>query len=281
MDKGFQKWSSIMESPKPPQKGRKTITRPWQNPDGSEIQTDKLREIAKSWDHLTWEAYLKWYQSPLREKHVHPYRYDIKLEELRESMFSELDQSTKQTKVNLCERLLSNLPEHQQKVLNLHFFSGLPDVEIGPRIGRSRSRVQRQRIQALDSLKRGISGDKRAKCQFMRKEIVFLTRFWDQKMTFSLKENRSYRSEEQAAAFDAIAPIELQGSILSLSPRAQKAIFLRFWCEYTFGEIGRELDMGHNTISMVLDSSVSKLKRNLINTQLNYFPGDRSPYGAE
>lgn len=270
-----------MESPKPPKMGRKIKqVRPWLKPDGSEIPTKELREISKSWDHPTWANYLRWYESSLREKHVHPYRYDMRLEELRESMFDGLDQSTKQTKANLCERLLSNLPEHQQKILKFYFFAGLPYVEIGPHIGRSKQTVHRQRNQAFATLKRGISGDERDKCQLMRGKNIFASRFWDQNLTFLPKENRSYTSDEQAAAFNAITPLELRKSFLSLSPKAQRAVFLRFWCNQSFKEIGRAIDMGHNTLSALLESAVSKLKREFMNSQLNFFPGDRSPYGA-
>lgn len=272
-----------MESQKPPRKGRKNTKaiRPWLKPDGSEVPTKELREIAKAWDRPTWDAYLKWYASSLKEKHVHPYRYDIRLDELRQSMFDEMDHSTKQAKANLCERLLSNLPEHQQSVVKLHFFSGLPDVQIGLHINRSRAATQRQRIQALESLKRGISGDAHAISQFMRGERISSSRFWDQDLTIFPKKNWSDYSQEQAAAIDAITPTELRESLLSLSPRARRAVFLRFWCNCTFAEIGRDLDMGHNTLSALIDSAVSKLKRNLVYNQLNFFPGDRSPYGAE
>lgn len=272
-----------MESQKRSRVGRKKVKaiRPWLKPDGSEIPTRELREIAKTWDHAMWAAYLKWYESPLREKHVHPYRYDLQLDELRESMFAGMDQSTKQTKVSLCQRLLANLPEHQQSILKFHFFAGLPYVEIGPRIGRSKQSVHRQRNQALESLKRGIYGDTRDKCQFMRTKKISNPRFWDQNITFFLKENRSYERDEEAAAFAAITPVDLRDSILSLSPRVRRALFLRYWCGCSFAEIGFELDMGHNTLSALLESAVASLKRNFMNFQLNFLPGDRSPYGAE
>ncbi len=280
----FQKWDSQMGSQRPPKVGRRIKgpkNRPWLGAGGEEIHTRELKEICKTWDQPTWERYLRWYESPSREKLVHPYRYDNSLEGLEEFPLQDFDQSTKQTKSALCERLLSNLSVYQQDVMRFYFFAGQSDAQIAPRLNRARASIQEQRIQALETLKRGIRGDNPSTCQFMRGKIDFIPSFWTTPFSFFLKNERVYQPKEQTGVQELIMPETLRRSFADLSHRQLRAIHLRFWCSQGIAEIARDLDLGINTTNILLESAVSSLKRNFVKHQTQFFPGERSPYAVE
>lgn len=156
---------------------------PWLSRDGKELHTDELRKVCVNWDSDTWERYLKWYETPLREKQIEPVIFDRLGEELTKSIFAVTDPETPEEECqklqsskemgeydeNLSkdrakifsgiERHLGKLRRKDEKVLRLYYLGGLTDAQIGIKLKMPRSTIHEKRHRALSKIRRGLQGE--------------------------------------------------------------------------------------------------------------------------
>lgn len=240
---------------------RKQNQKPWLTSKGVAIPTQDLKEIVKTWDLQTWEAYLKWYDRPCREKLVTSEAYSEISDRQDQTIFEQFDQSVTPAKHHLCERLLAKLPEHQSAILRLYFLEGLSDAKISAIVKRSRSNVGYHKNQALKVLKQGNSGNIWVICQFMREGKVQaptkIERYWDHVTEVKFLKNSSFREA-------------LQG----LSAQARAVIYLHYFRRISVGQVARLLSAGFNVVQMLETAAISKLKRNYIYFETGSRPGE-------
>lgn len=255
-----------MKKPKP--------HRPWLTPTGVAIPTIELRELCKTWDRSTWDAYLKWYERPLRLRLLVPYVFDKIAEEQTETIFKQFDQRNSQSASVRCEQILSRLDSGPAAVLRLHYFDGLTDAAIGSKINRARTTVSQIKNKAIGQLRQGIRGDNTSSREFMKGESFSVpAKLWDQKLAMPLKEPRAYdpanhREEVLEHKFEALAI-----AARSLSEKSIRALYLRYWCDFSISTIAREHSIGVNTAELLIEASVSKLKRKIVEIKLENIGG--------
>jgi len=266
-----------MGSPKP-YKHRRNINREWLKKGGEEIPTDELKEICKTWDQNTWEAYLKWYEAPSRETQVHPYHYEIQLERLQSGLFEDaLNQQSNFT--SLCENLVSSLPVLEKAALGMHYLEGLTDIQVAPVINRSRRRTQELRIQGLTRLGRGNPGDEPPQCHLMRRMFFTAPKHWESSKSIFIKKQEDLSHESELSSESVTE--EFLKAFKSLSNLKQRILFQRFWKDEPLRKIARDHNLGRNTLDDLLTSALNTLKREFLKNELGQMPGERNPYAPK
>ncbi len=252
--------------------------RPWLTSTGVEIPTDQLKEICKSWDRVTWDSYLKWYESALCARLLKPQVFNSICENLTESVFQEFDQNTDPQKRTLCERLLRTIPAGEAKVLRLIFFEGRTVREIAANEKMGKSTVHDKKNKALLRLRRGHDGDNPDTREFMRGVVSEVGSsdqlLWEQPLFLKIREDRVYDPRQFKKEFAKIKYMSLKMAITELSDREQRILYLHFWCDYSISEIARELRAGVNLIEQVVDAAISKLKRKIVCHETGSLPGE-------
>lgn len=237
---------------------------PWLNSSAVEISTEDLKEICRTWDLPTWNAYLDWYESPLREKLLKPEIYDKLCEQNDQTIFEQASQSNSDRNRIFCEKLLESLPENEKKILRLIFFEGRTIREIAALINISKSSAYRTKVRALRSLKYHDFGGTRDICHFMRG--VTCASFKNSR--HPLKEAvgsdiisaHDHLPNRRLSAFARIRNPQLRSILSELPERQQAAVYLRFWCRQTTSFISRELGLGTNVVDQILSTAVFKIK---------------------
>lgn len=250
---------------------KKNIERPWLSCSGVEIPTVELKEICKKWDASTWESYLKWYQSGRREALIEFSTFQEICDQQFETIFESFARSVTPAKRRLVERLLSQLPSRESEILRASFLEGRTQVEIAAEFRFSQPRVCQLKNNALMSLKRGLAGDKLIARRFMKgasdyhhKTEEFL---WDQKMVPPIKDTGVYSPNNFSKEIRFTKNHSVREALLELSQATQKIIFLRYWCTQSFQQIAKNLQWGTNLINQINDSSVTKIKRTIVQYQ--------------
>jgi RNA polymerase sigma factor (sigma-70 family) len=244
---------------------KKNIERPWLTGSGVEIPTLELKEINRTWDAKTWEAYLKWYSGTRQEELVTPSLYQEIGEEQFESIFESHAKSETPAKRNLIERLLSQLHGREAEILRATFLEGRTQVEIAAEFGLSQPRICQIKNSGLRTLKQGLAGDKLIARRFMRGadnyERPKETALWDQPMVPPPMEARFYDPNNFEDEIRNLKNHSLRVALLRLSPKAQEILFLRFWCNQSIRQIARRLQIGMNSVCQICHASVAKVKR--------------------
>ncbi len=244
---------------------KRNKNQPWLTPTGVEIPTHELRHICRTWDGVTWEAYLSWFESACHEKLVLTGIFDKICEEQTESIFEQFQQEGGSERRALCEQVLSHLPPMEAEVLRQYFLEGRTEIEIGFALSRSQTGISLIKIRALSRLKRGNQGDGMLARQYMKGESSSIEeepRLWDHELENPLKESRKYNPENHRAEFEQIKTSSVRVALLELSELAQRILYLRFWCDRSLRETARILGLGANVIADIESASVTKLKRN-------------------
>ena len=89
----------------------------WLSPTGVELQTEELKRISRTWSVQNWEDYLDWFEGGRREAVISTALYQTKIDELEESIFDTHGPSSCTDSREICEQLLSTLPETEALVL--------------------------------------------------------------------------------------------------------------------------------------------------------------------
>lgn len=251
---------------------------PWLDTAGVELPTEKLKEICKGWTRATWDEYLNWYESSRREALVTPHIYKKLGEEISDSIFVQFSQDTSLKNRLRCEHLLSTIPGKEARILILTFFFGRTEREIAALERMSKSGVHDMKNRALTRLRRGQDGSVSGTRRFMRGEISKIRNskksIWDRSSSYKIKEAREYDPKNQEKEFANIEWLSLRMALLTLSERQRRILYLRYWCEFTYGAIARDLRCGVNVVDQVGDAAVSKLKRTVFKYETGYEPGE-------
>lgn len=130
--------------------------RPWLCKRGFALPDEQLKLISKTWDHDTWERYLKWIETPRKESLVTHKKFkqllkNYSLAELHEE--SELDE----TLHNLLTYALNSLTPKQLEVITLIFWEGRTLRYIAEQMGIHWTSVRETRDQALKKIKNKLS----------------------------------------------------------------------------------------------------------------------------
>jgi DNA-directed RNA polymerase specialized sigma24 family protein len=248
--------------------------RPWLTSSEVEIPTFVLREICKGWDRETWERYLSWYESSIREKLIDQDLYDDICDRQTQSIFSLFDQDNSIENKKLCESLLRSIPQEESKVLRLVYFQGKTIRDIAYETNQSKSTVHFLKNKGLKRLQRGQDGEKLDTRHLMRSMAPNSDEKspWSLPLNFLLKEARMYDPKRHGEEFAKIKHTALRIALQDLTDKQQRILYLRFWCDYSIKEIAQELNTGMNLVDQVCDATVSKLKRRILEIEYQLDP---------
>ncbi len=147
--------------------------KPWVDFNGDELGTDQIRELSRSWDAETWEAYLTWREDERHESLVTPSKYDELVDAQTESIFAQVHGSIPDVDREICEELLNTLSVRDAEILRLIYFEGKTERQIASVLNLSRAAIQKIKKQALQSL-RIRAGAKVRTRRIMRGQVVEL-----------------------------------------------------------------------------------------------------------
>ncbi len=247
---------------------RKKVLMPWLTASDVERPPAELKEISKSWDEQTWNAYLNWYQAGNSEKLISKNVFDKISEELEKNIFEEFGYQSCPKLQDLCEQLLAALPAHQAQILRLYFYEGRTHKEIAFIFGRSDRTISYNKNTALRTLKRVHGGEPLAARQYMRGADVFIPNEikseWDEKLLHPVCNQRTYSQLDANNELLNHKCAELREIFQGLTDRSRQIIYLKFWCNLSVSEIARKSSVGLNTVDQILDATVFKIKSRLI-----------------
>ncbi|MFN3698025.1 MAG: hypothetical protein ACK4VO_11345 [Pseudobdellovibrio sp.] len=248
------------------------LNQPWLTSSGVEIPTDQLKEISKSWDEATWEAYLKWYEGSFREVLVKPEHYEILGERVSHSVFDLYGHNTCPQLQSYCDQILKLLSPEQETVLRKIFFEGKTERQIAFELKRSPSFVSKNKFKALSRLKVNKTAALGSTQHLMREAKFFdpaqNNSVWETKNLGPLKKSRAYKPENYDKELLNHPIEEVRSFFRASSLRARQYVYLRYWCGFSINEIARRCSVGVNTVDQVIDATVFKLKSALTNPEL-------------
>ncbi len=237
----------------------KSRQRPWLSPSGVALPTEQIKQFCKSWDRMTWESYLKWFESRRRESLNLNNEYDQYRDSQTQTVFETCGPETNGDLQSQCAELLSTLPPVQAQVLEQTFIEGKTQSAIATIINRSRGHVAYLKDKAITNLKQGHSGDGSSTRRIVKDEEIQTTGeptlLWDQKLLIPIKEHRAMRAE-------------------TLSLRQLKILNSRFFNDLQHQQIAQDLNLGINVIQEMEDTAVLKVKREIIETETGRNSGE-------
>lgn len=237
----------------------KSRQRPWLSPSGVALPTEQIKQICKSWDRLTWDSYLKWFEGRRRESLTLNNEYDQYRDAQTQTVFETCGSETNEDLQSQCADILSTLPPVQAQVLEQTFIEGKTQSAIATIINRSRGHVAYLKDKAITNLKQGHSGDESSTRRIVKDEENQATGeptlLWDQKLLIPIKEHRAFRAE-------------------ALSPRQLKILNSRFFSELQHQQIARDLNLGINVVQEIEDAAVLKIKKEIIEKETGLKSGE-------
>ncbi len=247
---------------------RKKLIRPWLTVSGVERSTSELREISKSWDEQTWGEYLDWFETGRKDKIVSPHLYDAIADSIEKNIFEELDQKNCPELRSYCDRLLAELPGHQEFILRSIFFDGKTQSQIAFELNRTKACISQNKFKALARLKREHDGEILSARRIMRGTDVFIPEtqntIWDKKLFSAARDQRSYGVSDHNKELLGHKSFELREVFRELSERSRQIIYLKFWCCLNNSQIARKCSLGLNTVETIIDATVFKIKSKTI-----------------
>ena len=253
-------------------------SKPWLTSTGVEVPVRRIKEICETWSLPTWEAYLDWLDSPVREHLLDPDHYVDLADRESTTIFEQIHETSDQTDRTRCDKLLSYLPPREKVVLRLIFFDGLTARQIAKKTRTSKSRVHELKTSALLRLRDEFQGDKPDTRHLIggtsADVVLSADSLWTRSSEQSPKEAKVYDPSRQTEEFENIQHASLKSAVASLSEQQQRIIYLWFWCDLSANEIARELACGANSVEQVLEASISKLKRIVVDAMANPNKGE-------
>ena len=237
-------------------------------PSRVEIQTYELKEISKSWDQKTWDEYLNWYQSSQSEKLIGVNLFNKISEDLGENIFSQFGFETNELDSELCRQILSTLPRHHQRILELIYFEGKTLAAIAKIFKRSITSIHQHKIKALTTLKRG-NGGENVNARHYRgasedSESQKLKSVWDLVLSSPVKSSRSYHAFNFQNELLNHQCLELREVFRNRSEAGLELVYLRYFCDLKIKKISKQKHLGLNAIEQILDAVVFKIKSELV-----------------
>jgi DNA-directed RNA polymerase specialized sigma subunit len=242
--------------------------RPWIQPNGKPVYTSILKRICRRWDAETWEAYLRWYQTPCKEALLRGNGYDIICGNRTEPIYQEFGYEHDELIERLCENLLRSLPKTQASVLRLYYQEGLTELQVSRRLRISQPGVHYRRKKALFSLGRKNPNEILIAIHIIRGLLPHSTEerapsFWESSSGI-IRKDLAYDPANWKAEFEAIERPTVGQAISELTENQQRIIYLRLWCDQPGSQIARQLGIGINTVQDICAAAVSKLKRRVV-----------------
>lgn len=248
------------------------INQPWLTSSGVEIPTEQLKEISKSWDETTWEAYLKWYEGGFREVLVKTEHYEILGERVSQSVFELYGHDNCPQLQSFCDQILKLLSPEQETILRKIFFEGKTVRQIAFELNRSKTFVSENKFKAISRLRVNKTAAL-ADAQHLMRDAKFFdpaqnNSVWETKKIGPLKKSRAYKPENYDKELLNHPIEEVRCFFRASSLRARQYVYLRYWCGFSINEIARKCSVGVNTVDQVIEATVFKLKSALINSEL-------------
>ena len=247
------------------------LIRPWLTGSGVERPTSELKEISRYWSEQTWAEYLNWFQSGNSENLVSQRVYEKISEELEINVFENFGYETCPALQSFCERLLSILPLHQQRILRGFYLEGKTSFKIAAQLKRSTTNIYYNKNKALRSLKREHDGEKWRARQYMRGAKKFNPKIedsiWSENLSHPIRERRAYGISDHHNEHLGHKSPELRQVFSELSERSYQIIYLKFWCELNHAQIARKCSLGLNTVETIIESAVYKIKSKIAKNQ--------------
>jgi RNA polymerase sigma factor (sigma-70 family) len=126
--------------------------KPWLDQNNKPLSDDLLKIVSKSWSSETWEKYLNWCETPLREAQIHHTAYEDMADKMNKSIFEEMSYESSESKKLLIKQLLKKLTLKQKKVIELVYWQGKTERDISICLGISRSSVRDLKFRALSKM---------------------------------------------------------------------------------------------------------------------------------
>ena len=248
------------------------INRAWLTSTEVEIPTEQLKQISKSWDRSTWEAYLKWYEGSFREVLVKTEHYEILGERVSQSVFELYGHNKCPQLQSFCDRILSLVSIEQETILRNIFFEGKTVRQIAFELNRSKSFVSENKFKAISRLRVNKTAAL-ADAQHLMRDAKFFdpaqnNSIWESKKLGPLKKSRAYKPENYDKELLNHPIEEVRCFFRASTQRARQYVYLRYWCGFSINEIARKCSAGVNTVDQVIDATVFKLKSALVNPEL-------------
>ena len=124
----------------------------WLDQNNKPLSDELLKKISKSWNAETWEKYLNWCESPLKEAQISTKGYDFMAENLEESVFISAPIIDYEAK-SIVQNLLKHLTIRQRQILELIYYKNYSEREIANKLNISRSVVKSTKKKALTKLR--------------------------------------------------------------------------------------------------------------------------------
>ena len=240
------------------------LIRPWLTGSGVQRSTSELKEISKIWNEQTWNEYLDWFETGRKDKLISPQAYDAIGDTIEKNIFEEFEQESCSELQSFCDRLLSTLPAHQQKILSGIYLEGKTFVTIAAQLKRSTSNIYQNKNKAIRTLKREHDGEKRHARRIMRGVDDFLPEIknsiWSENLSQPVHEQRAYGNFDYQKVLLGHKSPELREVFSELSERSCQIIYLKFWSNLTYSQIARQCSMGLNTVETIIEATVFKIK---------------------
>ena len=228
-----------------------------------------VKEISKSWDQSTWEAYLKWLDIGFRELLVRPETFEKLGSRQQKTIFEIYGYESCPEMQSLCDHLLQILTPEQQQILRKVYFDGKTVREIAFELNRSPSFVSKNKFKALSRLKVHKSAGLGNAQRTMRGARSFgqavNNSTWETKQIGPLKKKRMYRPENCDKELLNHPVDETKNFFRVCTPHARRYIYLRYWCGFSINQIARKCSVGVNTVDQIIEATILKLKSTLLN----------------
>lgn len=124
------------------------VNEPWLSVSGNELTLESLRIVSKNWDQETWERYLKYLETPLREKPVSRVRFQRASESFSESVFTFAGSGSHLESSKLFY-LLEGLTKRQRDVIELIYWRNMSHREVACALGIYQSTVGEIKASAI------------------------------------------------------------------------------------------------------------------------------------
>lgn len=125
---------------------------PWLCENGKRLSDEQIKTVSKSWDAITWEHYLCWFESPMAETLIPERSYDRKAEAMIETIFVRTQSHADDSLRNRVGKVLDGLTVKQRRIVEMTFWQGKSERQIADELNLSRSTIKVTKRRALSKL---------------------------------------------------------------------------------------------------------------------------------
>jgi DNA-directed RNA polymerase specialized sigma subunit len=236
----------------------KTKNRPWIQPNRKPICDSILKRISRTWDAETWEAYLSWYQKPLKEALIKTFGYELICEGMTDTIYREYGYDHDEFLQKYVEILLRRVSNKQASVLRLYYLEGLTELQISQRLRVNQSSAHRRKTTALFNLSQENPEGNCIAIHIMRG----LSSLFENENAPVLNDETElfgHNNEQITIADDHVVQ-----AISELPERQRQITYLRFCDNLSDAAIARQYGMGINAVQDIYTAAASRIKRRAV-----------------